>query len=298
MGYISLLDSKGGKLIGIRLGEARKGKDKSPVTPQSGQYVRRDDGADVYLIGSPVALNINPANWIDVNLISVLPSSVRKIVQAKHSENAEELMFELDNSGQNDKSGQPVFTYKGELAAGKAVQDSVVAQVRSALENFRISDVRKAGSDELKDLNFDFLSKFSSTSGLVYSVETAEKDSKSYVRLSVTFDAELANALKEEAAKDVSPEKPLSAPDVEAAAKPSPSATPSVEKKPELKLSDATEAKKLNDQLQKWVYEIPVYNARKLRFTLSDLTEPPPPPPKPEGGEFMPDAGVPVPGGD
>ena len=60
-------------LAGIRLGEARKGKDKSPASPMSGQYVRRDDQNEVYLVGSPVSITVTPESWIDVNLINILP---------------------------------------------------------------------------------------------------------------------------------------------------------------------------------------------------------------------------------
>lgn len=285
MGYIKLADGSGRTLAGIRLGEARRGKDKTPASPTSGQYVRRDDQEEVYLVGTPVSLTVAPESWIDVNLINILPSSIEKVLQAKRSAESEELLFELMKSDEKDTTGQPVLKLKTELPPGKNLQEPIVTQVRSALENFRIADVRVASSPETKDLNFDFLTKYSTSAGLVYSIETAEKDQKSYVRLRVAFDAELAQALKEEAEKAA----PAAAPTPNGDATPQPTSSPAPSpKKPELKLSSAEEANKLNADLEKWVFEVPAYNARKLRFTMSELTEPPPPPPKPEGGEFMP----------
>src|SRR5262249_42825784 len=64
---------------------------------------------------------------------------------------------------------------------------------------------------------------------------------------------------------------------------------PQAESKPDAKpeppvFTTEEESKKLGAQYEPWVYELPAYSARKLRYSKTELVEPRPPPPPPSAG--------------
>ncbi|MFN8389658.1 MAG: DUF4340 domain-containing protein [Bdellovibrionota bacterium] len=285
MSKVSFLDGDGKVVSGVYLGESRRGgKDKS-AGPLSGQYVRRLDEQDVYLIASPIPITMGVAPWLEANLVNVLQSAIDSVVQVKISQSGEEQLFELVHSGTEDEQMKaPQLTLAGGIPEGKTLQQAVVTQVRSGLENLRIADVFPVGADEVKDLNFDLMSLYRTGNGLVYQISTAAKGEHFYAKIKVTFDHDLATRLQDEFAKKRAAEK--------AKASPTPTPTPkskdddtvavnAPDSEPTLKVSSDAEAASLNDQFSRWIYELPGYQARKLRNSKSDLVEPPPPPPAP-----------------
>jgi hypothetical protein len=286
---LSFLDANGKLLTGIYVGEARKGSgNKAALSMVNGQYVRRVDQQDVYVVSTPVTASPNVASWLEANLVNVLQSAIYSIIQSKQTENGEELLFELDRSGEQDEQMKaPELSLAGGVPDGKVLQQSVVSQIRAGLENLRISDVFPVSAPEVKDVVFDMASLYKTTNGLVYHVSTGKTGEKYFAKLSVTFDQELAKQLQEENEKK------------QAEAKASPSATPTPKpssaadddddrvpstapaEPPPLVVSSEDEAKKLSGQFAPWVYEVPVYQAKKLRNTKTELIEPPAPPPTP-----------------
>ena len=287
MSRITLLDAQSKPLAVLHLGEARKNpRDKSAAAMLAGQYARRDERKEIYLLPSPMTLNLELSSWLEVNLINVLQTAIFSVMQTKTTETGEEVLFELVRTGNIDPQVKaPQLALADGLPEGKTLQQSVVVQIRSGLENLRIADVYPEKSDEVKNLKFDFSSYYKTSNGLVYHVSTAQSGEKTFLKLSVTFDAELAKVLAE--AERLKQEA------LKAAATPTP--TPTAKNKDEdeparrtpetasseLKLSDEAEAAKLTAQFKPWIYELPSYQARKLRNTKTDLTEPPAPPKAP-----------------
>ena len=236
-------------------------------------------------------MSVSPQSWLEVNLVNVLPANVYSITQAQESADRQNVLFELVRA--ETVGGDvvlPPMELRGGVPEGKVLQQPVVSQVRSGLENVRLSDVFEPGAEPVKSLDFDFVSLYKTTNGLSYRVESAQKDERYFAKLSVTFDESLAAQLKARAesksAEAGASATPTPGPSVapSAGASPSPSASPVPEtRKVELKLSSASEAEGLNKEFSSWVYELPGYQAKKLRYTKPELIEPPAAPKPPEG---------------
>jgi len=315
MGHVGLFDKDGKIIAGLRLGESRKSKSNLPAA-MNGQYVRRDGDDTAYLIASPISITTGLSSWLDLNLVNVLPTAVHSIVQSKSDDTGQQLLFELVRTGSKDNSGMPQFTPKGGVPEGKTLQEPVVSQIRSGLENLRIADIVESNSALGNQLKLDFETLYRTTSGLVYRVRTGVLADKTYAKLTASFDPELVAQLKKEAeeaaaATPTPTATPTPAPESassdaaasssSASATPKPTASP---KPPELSIASEDDAKKLNAQFDQWFYELPAYSARKFRYTFTDITEPPPPPPSapspggssggspfPAGMPFAPDHG-------
>lgn len=282
---VTFFDAAGKELGALRIGEARKSRDRSPVGAMSGQYVRRDSSNAVYLAGSPLMVAAEPASWLEVNLVNVLPAAVRSVTQVQSTGDKQEMLFELVRAEASGDAVLPPMTLQGGVPGGKALQDAAVTQVRSGLENVRLSDVFVPGSETVKDLTWDFLSVYKTTNGLVYRVETAQREERTFAKLRVQFDDALASELRAEAErKAAASPTPSATPTAQATGTPASASTP--EPKPALTLSNAEEAGKLDKHLGEWIFELPGYQARKLRYTKSDLVEPPPPPPQRPSNEI------------
>ncbi|MBP9839100.1 MAG: DUF4340 domain-containing protein [Proteobacteria bacterium] len=264
---LTLLGEQNKILTVLRLGQGRKSKTNQsmPLVVAAGQYVKRDDTKDVFIIDTPISLSSAESEWLDLNLINVLPSSIKQVYATAVTNNSEQVLFKLTKD-----SGKNALVLDGGLVEGKSLQENVASQIQSALENLRISNVLKPEEDILKDVDYDREMIFNLSSGLVYKIKSASKGESNFLKFSVIFSPELLD-------KSVEQAEPAKEETTTASETASPSATPTASPVAP-KASSKEEAEKLNVQLSAWVYELPAYQARKFRFLKSDLTDPPKPP--------------------
>lgn len=290
---ISLSDSSDKLLVSLRLGDGRKGKNSNniPLVISGGQFVKRENSPEVYILDKPIVVNKGATSWLDVNLLNVLPSNLFSIMQVQNINNSTTVSFELLRTELSSKSGQVSFDLQGVIPEGKALQQSAVLDISSALEDLTIADVLKAEDKETNDLVFDNESIFKTTSGLIYRVLSAQKGEKSFAKISVKLDPELISELKDSyqkkadavlastATSTTSTTIEVSNTTAETTSATTITTTTLVPKL-EQKYATQEEAEKINAELSAWVYEIPAYKAKRFRSTKSDLIEAPKPPSK------------------
>lgn len=265
-GLVKLFDKGGKELTGIYLGENRKGK--AGGVPISGQYVRRSDQSQVYVIPEAITVVTTLSYWLDGTLTNVLPAKVETVEQFDKAD-AESPSFALIRRAPTSGEAKPEFTLKGGIPDQQKLKDVATSQIPSGLENLTIQDVAKVGDESVKDLVFDKKTVYSLTNALKYIVWSAEKGEKSYITLSVDFDPQLASELQSRASAVVSSAATESAAASSTSAQSSSVSSPA----PVDPLSNAQDAAKLNEQYKNWVYEIRKFQGQKFRYAKDALLE-------------------------
>jgi len=273
-GKIKLLDVNGKELAGLYLGELRKKKAEQGMAPPSGQYVRRTDQNQVYLMAEPITPVASLISWLDTAVLNLLSSRVESIQQFSIVPTEEKLEFELVRAGVPSEGSPAKFLMKEALAADEKLKDVADTQVPSGLENLTFADVFRADDPALKEVVFDKKTIYRGTNGLRYSASTAEKGDKSYLKLDVSYDAELAEMLKKrsEAASAIASAATTSDASLTSAALSSATVSSAAAKISE-PLATAEEAQKLSLQLANWVFEVRKFQSQKLRFNRDGVVE-------------------------
>lgn len=293
-GKVTFRDKEGKDISGILFGDHRKKTHESGLSMPTGQYVRRSDQKRVYMIAEPVTVVTTVSNWLETNLMNILPSRIYSIAQGAQSGEMESINFELTRDPKSKNETTPEFLLKTAVPEGKAIDAGTIGQVRSALENLRIDDVSSLDSEEAKGLIFDEKTIFQLTNGQVITVATAKKDNTVYGKIQVAFDEQLASTLKtdaekvaqeraekekaekekkaaEEAAKSQETSEGASKEQENVAKEEAEIVAPVVD----LKLSSADESLKESGKHEKWVYKFPEYLGKKFRYKLDDLIQKP-----------------------
>jgi hypothetical protein len=271
-GKLSFVDDQGKELGALLLGENRKER-KVPGSYGSavGQFVRRTGTDAVYLIAEPFTVTATSESWLEKEIINVSQLKMRvvtldkdlKLIRSNLADPSSKLMIE------------PAFT------AGEELEESIVSQVAGAMENLNLNDVIKndANDEKVKSLTFDRTYIAETSSGVIYTVSTAEKDSKGYLKINVEYSPELSKKIEEEtAAKNTERKKQF---DEEQAKK-------KEENKDGAKKEEATETKfeelkadlitkeqaeKLNQKLSPWIYEVATFQTDKFRKPRSEFVK-------------------------
>lgn len=259
-GKVSLF-AKDGELLGaLYLGETRKGAD--PTMPGAGQFVRRQNEDTVYIVSQNFAASTAVADWIRSSALNILSSDIRRVRQyAVTPDGARSLQFELvtpANAGEPEAGDTLVPSEPVE--PGKELVTTVLSQVQSGLENFRITDAFRNENEQVKDLKFDHETVYWTKRGLRYAIQTAVRDNKHYGKISVSFDEEFAEKLKAQHEQAATAQKPTAENQEAFEAK-----------KPALELSDAAKAEELNARFAPWVLEYASFQGSKFRQSASDL---------------------------
>ncbi len=275
---ITFFDKSDQVLGGVRIGEPRKSKSSGSA---SGQYIRTLDGKDVYLAALPLALTVTPNYWLDQNVVNVLPAHLRSIELYSSSDGASRLEYILKRVGEGKPGTTPSFELQNaSIPEGKSLQESSVGLARAGLENVRLHDVFSKDSAEVKELRFDVTTIYRLENGLVYTVESAEKDNRFFARFAVQFDPAVGaevekfnKGVEEELAKLANEAKPSDGKSADAKpAEPAAAEKKVPEKKP---LSSEKEAEAQRAQLGNWIFELPPYQGKKLRQHFDDLVKVP-----------------------
>jgi hypothetical protein len=291
---IRFFNEAGSELGGLYLGQIRQVKDSEgmgKMPSATGQYVRRLNEDQVYLVNLPVTFMSGVSNWLDTNLENVLRSKILTVTQERlGGEGAREVVFKLTRP-QSDENAN--FQLDTTVAPEEELQSAVLTQVVSGLENLRMSDVRQASDEEMKKLTFDAQTVYETDNGLVYRLSTVQDKDKIYAKLQVTFDEKLGKELEAKAAaraeaekvKDEQEKAAKEAEQKQAAAEEAGSekaadvkpegAKPAEPEKPKTtpQLANADEAAKLSARFEPWVFQFASYQGDKFRKSRADLVK-------------------------
>jgi len=222
---VSFIGAEGKRIIGFVRGKSAE--------RSSGVYVRLLGRNDTYVTERYFYIDTRPMDYIDKELISVEKSDVER-VDVKTGEDAYTIARD-----EADK-----ITLR-QIPEGKQPKGSEYEYVFNALSGLQMSDVAKADSLDLqRDATFTCRLK----SGLTYTVRSAEKDGKYYVKLSAQ-----GPPVKSVQISKTESEEEL--------------------KRKEALLLAVDTAKEFTPRHAPWVYEISSWSAEKLRKPLSDLIE-------------------------
>ena len=185
--HLTLEDDKGNSIGGLYIGGDRRVRKDAPA---SGQYIRRDGQNDVYLILDALNVGSTPQSWIDQELFSVPAAQIRYVKQTRLNPEKEE--FVIVGTGQGSE-------HKFQLDSGERSLESVtLSQIVGGLEAAQISDVVRSTDDSVSNLPFSFQTTYGLQNGLVYTLETAQRDKKSYLKISVRFDQDIVKQVQAE----------------------------------------------------------------------------------------------------
>jgi hypothetical protein len=302
---VSFFDSSDALIGKVYLGERRKGNtpEMSPNMPfaggmggTGGQYLRRGGEAEVYLSDQPLAVQTTLRNWLDQSVVNVLGANADRVEHYAVSEGGEELAYALDRLWMDDPSAPSKRTSKWvmENQGEQKVDDASVSLVSTGLQNLRMDDVYKEGSDAVKDLVFDMRTKYYLANGLRYDVSSATKDEKTYVKIAIAFDADYAEQLKLKKEKEIEEAKAKAeaakaarekaeaanaeqteGEEAVAVAEKAEEIIEEVPVVPPLALVNAEEATKRNYRYEAWVYVLPDYLGKKFRQDASLIVNQP-----------------------
>lgn len=285
---VAFLDADGKELGGLFLGKVREAKEETPAmmgmpVSSSGQFVREVSGRGVFLINMPVNVVATVEHWIESNVLNVLRADILRII-AKSPDGAQDYRIDrLDENGALSLDGSFVLQ---DQKSGDKIKGSQITQLSGALENLRLSDVRKF--DEAEQAKLDRSVDFFTKTGLVYSIQTQSNEDKVFARISVRFDDAFAAELKEYEARlkeklkleqeKKESEKKAAEGEKQTERSPEPGKKAEAEKPVEepkvmLQLSSAEGAEKEQERFAPWVFELPSYQGDKFRFSYTDLRE-------------------------
>ncbi|MCB0320001.1 MAG: DUF4340 domain-containing protein [Bdellovibrionales bacterium] len=268
---VRLLDANGKELEGLFLGDTRKTKGEPGMSPMaavagSGQYVRKTSGGDVFLVGLPVTVSSEVSNWLDALILNVLQKDVLEVEQFSLANEEKRQLFSVANEG-----GAAVSLVGG-VPEGKKVQDSLVSQIASGLENFSMIDVVASADASVSALIYDYLTEFSTSGGVVYEVYTAKKDGKYFAKVQARFDEELVQMIKQDAEVAQKEAEAATTAAEDKADDPNAAKTEKSEKK-EPTLSSAEAVAEQNKSFAEWIYVLAEFQAEKFRHQRDDLIQ-------------------------
>jgi hypothetical protein len=148
--------------------------------------------------------------------------------------------------------------------------EAKIEEVLGSYQAIQLTDVIPAGDERAKGLTFDSQSIVKVKNAQVYTLATAAKEGKFYLKVSVGFDQPLAKQLTAEWEKEQSEKQKAAGSAGEGAKEGGETA-----KKPELPLSNEGEAAELHKKFQSWVYELASFQAEKLRKDRKSLADAP-----------------------
>ena len=237
-----------------------------------GQYVRVKGNDKVLLINSPIELQVDSVSWLETEVLNVRQAAVYKIEQ-----------FSIDTNGNES----PEFEFsRGLLENGNwgelrpvsleeqtiSYEESVLSQLRGALENVRLKDVKVASEDAVT--GFDSKTVFKLKTGIAYTILSKQDGDKYYAEVSVSRPTRLIDELKELGSKSKQLKASSKEPE-EAKTDSSDSEVEDTDQKeglePSDKLATEPEATALNQRFEKWIYVLAEFQAKKFRFSKEDL---------------------------
>jgi hypothetical protein len=264
---ISLLSAKGDMLGGLRIGKLRQKKKESlggsgAGFSAAGQYVRRMNEEQIYVIGLPINVSAEAADWVQTSVLNAPSANVLSIEHFLLAADASELLFKLSRESTDDE-----FTLDGSVPDGEEIQSSVVSQLGSALENLRLIDVSKYDGEFKADRRV----VYKLSNGAVYTVDTVSKGDNALGRLSVERDDEWISLLQSRSEKSSSDASKSESSDDSESTDSSMVDESETEESTGFVAVSVEEINNQNARFDPWVFEFPSYQAMKFRRDRNEL---------------------------
>jgi len=225
---VKFLDSNGKIITGVIIGNTREDGRMA--------YGRLINDDKVYIIYNPPWIKSSPLDYIETELISVNKADISWVTVTSPNETYT-LIGEANGTSAVLK----------EIPAGKKEKEKECLAVLDALTNLRFDDVNAAA--ENPNLNFGRKYTCLLKDSTLYTIEIAQKDSKTFVKCSAEF-TDKTPVRKEEA---VESQEEL--------------------KKKEAKFLAREKVNKFGDACEGWIYQIPEYKTKNLTKPLAELVE-------------------------
>jgi hypothetical protein len=237
---VTLKDASGAVLADVVLG---KSKPTQGSSTRSTLYVRVEGDDQTWEATGSLSADASSTGWLDRNISKIEEKRVKRA--AVTHPDGELVVATRSAQDQTNLSVENV-------PAGKELQwDGVANGIASSLQYMSLDDVQRA---EGFDMAGAVQTEFACFDGLVVAARSIEKDGKTWVTLSASFD-------EAQRAAPAGPEAPPA--EGEAATPP----------KPELKSIELVkkEVDELNARWSPWVFNVPGYNGANLRKRMNDL---------------------------
>jgi hypothetical protein len=229
---VKFLDSNGKVITAVVIGNLRE--------DGSMAYARLINDDKVYIIYNTPWIRQSPLDYVEQELISVDKANIDAVTITSPNE-----VYTLIS----EANGTEVVLQQ--LPVGKKEKKNDCAAVFGALTNLRFDDVNAAADES--GLNFDRKYTCLLKDSTLYTIQIAQRDSKTFIKCSAEF-TDKTPVKKEEA---VESQEEL--------------------KKKEAKLLAKEKAKKFQETCDGWVYQIPEYKAKNMTRLMAELIEDIPP---------------------
>ena len=239
-GIVKFLDSNGKVITAVVIGNLRE--------DGSMAYARLINDDKVYIIYNTPWIRQSPLDYVEQELISADKANIDAVTITSPNE-----VYTLIS----EANGTEVVLQQ--LPVGKKQKKNECDAVLGVLTNLRFDDVN-AAADEL-DLNFDRQYTCLLKDSTLYTIQIAQKDSKTFIKCSAEFTDK--TPIKKEQAVESQEEL----------------------KKKEAKLLAKEKAKKFQETCDGWVYQIPEYKAKNMTKPMAELIEDIPAPVPAEANE-------------
>ncbi|MGB8227246.1 MAG: DUF4340 domain-containing protein, partial [Sedimentisphaerales bacterium] len=199
-------------------------------------YGRLVNDNKVYVIYNPPWVKSSPMEYIEQELISADKANIDSVTVTSPNET-----YTLTGEANGTEA------ILKELPAGKQQKKNECEAVLDVLTSLRIDDVNAAG--ENPDLKFERKFECLLKDSTLYTIEIAQKDSKTFAKCSVEFTDK--TAVKKE--QGIESQEEL--------------------KKKEAKLLAREKAGKFQETCEGWIYQIPDYKAKNMTRPIAELVE-------------------------
>jgi hypothetical protein len=225
---VKFLDSNGKIITGVIIGNPRQERDMA--------YGRLINDNKVYVIYNPPWVKSSPLEYAEQELISADKANIDSVTVISPAET-----YTLTS----EANGTEVILK--ELPAGKQQKKNECEAVLGELTSLGFDDVNAA--EEVPDLKFERKFQCLLKDSTLYTIEIAQKDSKTFAKCSAEFTDK--TAVKKE--QEVESQEEL--------------------KKKEAKLLAREKSMKFQDITSGWIYEIPDYKAKNMTRPMAELIE-------------------------
>jgi len=225
---VKFLDSNGKIITGVIIGNPRQERDMA--------YGRLVNDNKVYVIYNPPWVKSSPMEYVEQELISADKANIDSVTVTLPNET-----YTLTSEANGTEA------ILKELPAGKQQKKNECEAVLDVLTSLRIDDVNAAG--ENPDLKFERKFQCLLKDSTLYTIEIAQKDSKTFAKCSAEFTDK--TAVKKE--QGVESQEEL--------------------KKKEAKLLAREKSMKFQETCEGWIYEIPDYKAKNMTRPMAELVE-------------------------
>ena len=250
---VELKDEAGKSLAGVVIGKRRK---TGQGASTQGQYIRLDQDPMVYLVDKDFAsYRREPADWLEKLLVNVEADAVRKVVCEGLDEEGVRYTVERPEEGAELVLLDP--------PPDKKIKKASLGILARALDTLRLDDVMDPEAT-LESLGIELQARleYRTFDGMIYRVFPGESNTDAerfYLRLEVDYQ-EPPKKVREAPAEESDTDKDEA----------------EVEKRPEKTPEEmALEAKKMNERLSAWTYQISEWKHGDFITELNEFFEEP-----------------------